>query len=228
MDRTSKKSSYPSQTMNLKDRIRAHFLDADFPIADLENRGWTGADAIFVRRSWSGSDASESDAFTARLLWSESALYVRFDANQNGPCIVSGKPDLATKTLGLWERDVCELFIAPDPRQPRRYFEFEVAPSGEWIDLTIDLTASERKTDWDYRSGMESAARIGEGTVLMGMKIPWTAFGKVPAIGEVWRGNLFRCVGEEPDRRYLAWQPTMTAEPQFHVPEKFGEFVFER
>jgi hypothetical protein len=38
--------------------------------------------------------------------------------------------------------------------------------------------------------------------------------------------NLCRCVGEDPDRGYLAWRPTHTAEPNFHVPTAFGTIVF--
>jgi alpha-galactosidase len=75
---------------------------------------------------------------------------------------------------------------------------------------------------------MESAARIEKGKVVMAMKIPWTAFGVTPKAGDVWLGNLFRCVGKDPTRGYLAWSPTMTANPNFHVPEKFGEFVFQK
>ena len=105
-------------------------------------------------------------------------------------------------------------------------FEFEVAPTGEWIDLAIDYTGPERKTNWDFRSGMTSAARMEKEKVVMAIKIPWTAFGAAPKPGDVWLGNLFRCVGKDPGRGYLAWRPTMTERANFHVPEKFGEFVF--
>jgi hypothetical protein len=73
---------------------------------------------------------------------------------------------------------------------------------------------------------MESFAAVGEGAVTMAIKVPWKAFGKAPRAGDVWLGNIFRCIGKDPDRGYLAWSPTMTAEPNFHVPERFGEFVF--
>jgi hypothetical protein len=128
--------------------------------------------------------------------------------------------------MNLWERDVCEVFMAPDRNEPRRYFEFEIAPTGEWIDLAIDLTSGERLTDWNYRSEIEAGARIENNCVVMSIKIPWTAFGRKPDSGDVWLGNIFRCVGKEPDRGYLAWQPTFTEKPSFHVPKKFGEFVF--
>jgi hypothetical protein len=159
------------------------------------------------------------------VLWSEAALYVRFDASQTEPLVISEEPDLTNKTMRLWERDVCELFIAPDTRNRRRYFEFEIAPTGEWLDLMIDWTKDEPR-HWDYTSGMETFAKIGPDKVTMTMKIPWTAFEVKPKAGDIWLGNIFRQVGSGETRGYLAWSPTMTSTPQFHVPEKFGEFVF--
>jgi hypothetical protein len=129
--------------------------------------------------------------------------------------------------MQLWERDVCELFVAPDTRNRRRYFEFEIAPTGEWLDLIVDWTKDEPRY-WDYKSGMETFAKVEPGEVTMVMKIPWSAFGKKPEAGDVWLGNLFRQVGSGDTRGYLAWSPTMTKTPQFHEPEKFGEFVFRK
>ena len=153
-------------------------------------------------------------------------MYVRFEAEQSEPLVVSDKPNTAAKTMNLWDRDVCEIFLAPDAKEPRKYFEFEVAPNGEWIDVALDLTSGKRVSDWEYRSGMEAAAVVGEGKVTMGIKVPWKAFGKAPRVGDVWLGNIFRCIGKDPDRGYLAWSPTLTEVPSFHVPERFGEFVF--
>jgi hypothetical protein len=42
--------------------------------------------------------------------------------------VVSDKPQTEKKTMGLWDRDVCEIFIAPDEHAIERYFEFEAAP----------------------------------------------------------------------------------------------------
>ena len=140
--------------------------------------------------------------------------------------IVSDAPNLKTKTRGLWDRDVCEIFIAPDKNEPRKYFEFEIAPNGEWIDLEIFQKTDERITVWDYESGMRSAARIEKEKVVMAIKVEWKAFGKIPKAGDVWLGNLFRAVGAGETRGYLAWSPTRTEKPNFHVPERFGEFEF--
>ena len=198
----------------------------DFEIADLNGDAWENACEFIVDKYWNGSMAEIGRKFRVRMIWSGTAFYVRFEGNQTEPLVVSDKPILDSKTMNLWDRDVCEIFIAPDRNEPRRYFEFEVAPTGEWIDLAIDLTSGERVTDWEYLSGMEVAAQIDESRVIMAMKIPWDAFGRKPEAGDIWLGNIFRCVGTNPNRGYLAWQPTLAKEPSFHEPEKFGEFVF--
>lgn len=212
--------------MNGENRIEIARIEKDFSIEEFDNPNWQNASEVEISKYWSGETAPDSRHFTTKLLWSDSFLYVRFCANQIEPLIVSDAPDLRTKTIGLWDRDVCEIFVAPDLDEPQRYFEFEIAPTGEWIDLRIDLTAEKRETDFDYRSAMQTAARIEKDKVLMWIKIGWTAFGKTPKTGDIWRGNLFRCVGAGETRGYLAWQPTRTEKPNFHVAEAFGEFQF--
>ncbi|HEX3185840.1 MAG TPA: carbohydrate-binding family 9-like protein, partial [Pyrinomonadaceae bacterium] len=131
------------------------------------------------------------------------------------------------KTLGLWDRDVCEIFLAPDAAHPERYFEFEAAPTGEWLDLGILVTPTGRETDWEYHSGMQVAARIEPQSVEIAIRIPWSDAIPKPVKADVWRANVFRCVGPEAPERYLAWRPTRTPEPNYHVPEAFGMLRFE-
>lgn len=210
----------------MNDKVKVIHIKEDFSIDELENKAWKSAKTVTIDKYWSGENAPPGRRFEAKLLWSETALYVRFEANQTEPLIVSEKPNLETKTRGLWERDVCEIFFAPDKKEFRKYFEFEIAPNGEWIDLGIHQTPEKRETDWAYKSGMKSAAKIETAKVLMAMKIEWKAFGRVPKAQDVWLGNLFRCVGKGETRGYLAWSPTLTKEPGFHISEKFGEFEF--
>jgi hypothetical protein len=210
----------------MNSRIRIKQIKNDFSIIELDNKNWQKAEEILIEKYWSGENAPVGRHAKAKLLWSETAFYVRFEANQTEPLIISDEPNLKTKTRGLWDRDVCEIFVAPDKSEPRKYFEFEIAPVGEWIDLAIHQLPERRETDFEYDSGMLSAARIEKDKVLMAIKIEWKAFGKAPKTGDIWRGNLFRCVGAGATRGYLAWQPTETPLPSFHVPEAFGEFEF--
>lgn len=215
-----------SQDMSPKLQFNIKYMRSDFRVTDLNNNLWKTALHAGLDRYWDGSDAPVGRRSTVKLLWSDSGLYVRFDANQTEPLVVREKPDITKKTMNLWDRDVVEIFLAPDKKEPRKYFEFETAPTGEWIDVALDSTSGKRVSSWDYTSGMQSAAKIEDGRVVIAMKIPWTAFRKTPKIGDVWLGNLFRCVGKDPERGYLAWSATMTPEPSFHVPERFGEFHF--
>lgn len=208
-------------------RLTIKHIAEDLSIDLLDDPAWDGTSQVFVSKYWSGKAAAKGREFSAKLLWSDAALYVRFEASQIEPLVVSEKPDVSQKTVGLWDRDVCEIFIAPDSSQRNNYFEFEIAPTGEWIDLAIKVTSQKRNADLNYNSGMTSAAKIEKHKVVMAIKIPWEAFGvSGPKIGDVWLGNVLRCVGKGKTRGYLAWQPTKTAKPNFHVPEKFGEFEF--
>lgn len=207
-------------TLNIK------YIASEFLAQDLDNATWDSAFHATLDRYWDGSDAPLGRRAKVKILWSETTLYVRFEANQTEPLVVAEKRDLSKKAMNLWDRDVVEIFVAPDRKQPNKYFEFEAAPTGEWLDVALDSTSGKRVSDWDYTSGMQVAAKINEDSVVIALKIPWKAFGMTPKAGDVWLGNLLRCVGKGPDRGYLAWSPTMTKNPNFHVPERFGEFHF--
>ncbi|MEO8574240.1 MAG: carbohydrate-binding family 9-like protein [Pyrinomonadaceae bacterium] len=203
------------------------FIIEDFALPDLDNVAWQSAHIVTLDKHWNGTPAPRDRRTDIRFLWSDTALYAHFSAIQEEPLFLNDEPQTLTKTMELWEHDVCELFLASDARNRRRYFEFEIAPTGEWLDLIVDWAKDEPR-DWEYSSEMETFARIEPSAVTMAMKIPWSAFGGKPKEGDVWLGNLFRQVGSGETRGYLAWSPTMTKEPQFHVPEKFGEFLFSK
>lgn len=219
-------NAFASAHMSNSKRIKISHISSDISIDKLSDPAWAKTTELSVGTYWSGERAPKSRNFKARFLWSETALYIRFEANQTEPLVVSDRPDITKKTKGLWDRDVCEIFIAPEKNERNKYFEFEVAPTGEWIDLGIQVLSNKRETDWDYASGMQRAVKIEKDKVVMAIKIEWKALRKTPTVGDIWLGNLFRCVGKDPTRGYLAWQPTKTKEPAFHVPEAFGEFQF--
>jgi hypothetical protein len=216
--------------------IEAPLIATGINVADFQNAEWNKAQPIQINRYWSGVSAPPERQAEARILWSEKALHLRFICQQGEPLVVNDQPQTEKKTMGLWDRDVCEIFIAPDPNVVERYFEFEAAPTGEWVDVAIHWSPAKRESDWEFRSGMSCAAsrtitKGGTGNdlelVWIGMRIPWNHWIHEPQKGERWRVNLFRCVGKDPNRGYLAWQPTRTAEPAFHLPKVFGWLLFK-
>ena len=212
------------QLENIVEAVRGA---AEVRADDFDNEAWGRARPARVERYWSGEAAPPEKHAEARIVWTDEALTVRFDCRQEGPLVVAPSPNLSEKTIGLWERDVCEIFVAPDARSPERYFEFEAAPTGEWLDLAIHWRPGGRETDWRFRSRMSAAARTAEGAFTVAMRIPFRPLGARPRPGARWRANLFRCVGTDPLLRYLAWQPTHAEQPNFHVPERFGWLHFK-
>jgi cellulose/xylan binding protein with CBM9 domain len=204
----------------------AEYIGAPIDAGDFESDVWERCEPVTIAHLWSGAPAPLERQAEARICWSEEALHVRFVCNQHEPLVVSAQPQTDRKTLGLWDRDVCEIFVAPDPARPQRYFEFEAAPTSEWVDLGILVTPEGRETDWEYRSGMKAAASVSERRLEIGIAIPWSASIPKPDRGDLWLVNLFRCVGPEAPERYLAWRPTHAPEPAFHVPEAFGPLRF--
>lgn len=206
--------------------VEAVHSSHDLAATQLDHPEWKKASPVAITRYWSGEEAPAGRHAEARLIWSEKALVVRYECRQTEPLVISKSPQTARKTLGLWDRDVCEIFLAPDPNVPERYLEFEAAPTGEWVDLAIHWTPQERQTDWNFHSGMTAAARVEQNRVLIAMRLPWDHWIHKAQKGERWRANLFRCVGEGKTRGYLAWQPTGTPEPAFHIPQAFGWLRF--
>jgi cellulose/xylan binding protein with CBM9 domain len=193
----------------------------------LSNVVWRSCEPVRIEHYWSGDPAPATRHAEARTCWSEAALHFRFVCEQNEALVISEHPLTSVKTLGLWDRDVCEVFLAPDLKASHRYYEFEAAPTGEWVDLGIELTAQERKTDWDYKSGMTAITEIEETQIKVAITIPWSDDIPKPKSGDNWGINLFRCVGSDEQTRYLAWRPTRTPQPNFHVPLAFGLLKFK-
>jgi alpha-galactosidase len=193
---------------------------------DLEDNVWHKSEAVYLTKLWSGRNAETGRQAEVRLLWNKKSLFIRFEANQTEPLIINSTIDKTLKAIDLWEKDVCEIFVAPNAVEPEKYFEFEVAPTGEWIDLAIIWSPEKRETNWNYQSNMKVATKILENKIISAMEIPFAAFGKTPNVGDIWLGNMFRCIGEGETRGYLAWQPTFTEIPSFHVPSAFGKIEF--
>lgn len=205
--------------------ISANYSTERIGREQFDNPDWEKAQVVRIDKYWSGNVAPDYRQAEARILWSDQSLSVRFICRQTEPLIANSNPQVHQKTLGLWHKDVCEIFLGPDPNTPERYYEFEAAPTGEWLDLGIQVTPGGRETDWEFHSGMSVETKVGGNQITVVIRIPWSESLPKPERGDAWRVNLFRCVGTG-NERYLAWQPTYTPEPYFHVPEVFGRLDF--
>lgn len=195
-------------------------LDTEFTAAP-----WQAAVVQAIGHNWRGEVAPETLQTTARVLWTPQDLRFGYECRYT-ELDVDEQFDVKEERHALWDRDVCEAFVrSPLEPDPRIYKEFEVAPTGQWVDLLInriDITH-----DWQWQSGMNTAAQIDATHWRVAMAIPFAAFGVVPSVGDEWAANLFRVSRLNGERQFLAYSPTFTETPSFHVPERFVKLRFE-
>jgi len=190
--------------------------------AEQPAREWEMAGPVTFCSDWQGRNPDPDRETRVRILWSPETLYLRFECRYRAlhlfeDCDPNGRRDQ------LWDRDVAEAFLQPDPSQPRAYKEFEVSPNGLWIDLNISPDGKA-----DLKSGLERSvildpqAHTWAAELAIPMKAVTTKFDP----RSVWRVNFFRVEGQQEPRGYYAWQPTHTAQPNFHIPGAFGQLRF--
>lgn len=136
---------------------------------------------------------------------------------------------IRSRSWQLWERDVVEVVLNPQRERVNHYYEFEVAPNNQWIDLEIDKT-KQPFNDASWNSGFDHATRVDAGHHIWTaeMRIPLASMkGKEIRAGVQWRVNLFRATGEGSDghRKLLACS-IIPEGKTFHVPTRFGILKF--
>ena len=185
-----------------------------FPSAD----AWSNAKPVTFYCDWRGENSDPQRETEARLLWSNHHLYIRFRCLYR-EIYVNDKP--SGRCDELWLKDVAEIFIQRGEDELRHYREFEISPNGDWLDLDINAgRKSFLMCDLKSRVVCDGKLWVAE------LAIPMDCLTPEFNSDEIWRLNLFRIEGREPNRFYSAWQPTCTPKPNFHVPEQFGELVF--
>ena len=202
--------------------ISVPYIDHELPLnAARPSREWQNAAGLTCCRDWQGKHADPEQTTGAQVLWSAKTLYVRFECRYRQLFLFEDSR-AGSRRDRLWERDVAEVFLQPDPARPDYYKEFEVSPNGLWIDLEISPNGQA-----DLNSGLECSVSLDD------KRRVWAAELAIPLRAltanfdpiSPWGVNFFRIEGADP-RAYHAWQPTLTPHPDFHVPEVFGRLRF--
>jgi alpha-galactosidase len=184
------------------------------------SNAWVKSSPLRFEHDWKGGNGDPARSTEVRLLWTLDSLFVRFLANYRNITVFPDAREDGWRDE-LWNRDVAEVFLQPDSRDPWKYKEFEVSPNGQWIDLDIASGGKE-----------ELRSKLRRRVVQDALAKTWTAELAIPMRSltpnfnpkQTWRVNFFRVEGEP--RFYSAWSPTYSQEPDFHVPGAFGKLVF--
>jgi alpha-galactosidase len=183
---------------------------------------WKAATPVTFWSDWQGKNPDPNRETRVSALWSPETLYLRFECRYRDLYLFADSEPNGRRDQ-LWERDVAEAFLQPDPSRPAIYKEFELSPNGLWIDLDIAPGAKS-----DLQSGLQrsvvldEAAHAWSGELAIPMKALTPEFDST----SIWRVNFFRVEGQQEPRGYYAWQPTYTPRPNFHVPSAFGRMRF--
>jgi alpha-galactosidase len=223
-------------------QIEARFAGLDFiPDGNLKKSVWENASLACFDHDMSGRVAYPEIATLVASVWTEGCVYFAFKCRYLTLNLYEGE-DVSKERWELWNRDVVEVFINPQPERVHHYYELEVAPNNQWIDLEIDREKTPFN-DPNWNSGFQHATHVDPAEHLWTceMRIPVASMGvERLTAGTVWRVNFFRAdgpmhttveagLGPVPTeaRRLLAWS-TIPNGNSFHVPTRFGILRFVR
>jgi len=198
----------------------------------LDDPAWTHASSPIVLQFLWESQTGAKQKTAARLLWDTEALYIGFDAEDTDVTARFLQRDDPT-----YRDDAVEIFINPDPTQETLYYGFEMNARGVLYDYLnynsrtlfkrFDATgvriASTVRGTLNQRDDVDSGYTVEAA-------IPWANFEELsrrpPVVGTVWKANVNRWDGVEPNRRMSIWSDPQNTTSWPHVPSRFGELVF--
>ncbi len=198
------------------------------PDGDLTKKEWKSAEWASFDHDMTGRKSFPQSETSVAALWTETYVYFGFRSKYTSLNTYEGE-DTAKERWELWNRDVVEVFANPQPARVNHYYEFEVSPNNQWIDLEIDKDKDPfNDAGWD--SGYEHATRVDEQAKVWTceMRIPLKSMqGAALAPGTEWRINFYRAdgPGADPRRRFMSWS-TIPEGKSFHVPTRFGTIRF--
>jgi hypothetical protein len=210
------------------DSVWSSPADEDFiPDGFLGKRVWAGAQQIrferdaFLDLACLGIETAVASVWTRRNLYF--AYWCRFESLH-----IFEEEDPADERWELWNRDVVEAFLAPPGAAATHYYEFEVAPNNQWLDVEVEVKDGKPSHN-EWSSGFVHATQVARARRV------WTAEMRIPveAMGareidpdSAWRVNFCRCDGPASERRLMSWRPLNTVDRSFHQPGRFGVLRF--
>ena len=210
-------------------QVEARFAGEDFvPDGNLSKSAWKRAEWVEFDHDMSGRRAYPEARTRAAVVWTKTAVYFAFSCRYVS--VNSYQDENADKERWeLWNRDVVEVFLNPGPERVNHYYEYEVAPNNQWIDLEIDKDKTPfNDASWDshflHATHVDAATHVW--TCEMRIPVAAMGVGAMPP-GRDWRVNLYRAdgPGDDSHRRFMSWS-TIPEGTTFHVPTRFGLMRF--
>jgi len=136
----------------------------------------------------------------------------------------------------VWEDSCVEFFFAP---KGDYYYNFEMNAIGTLLcGYGKDRHTRERLND-KILSKVHTRSSLGRDAFEKTGKIrSWKLEARIPVEVLIYseieilsgleaRGNFYKCGDKLDHPHYLSWKPVQTADPNFHLPEHFGQLSFQ-
>jgi hypothetical protein len=204
-------------------------------LLDHDGTHWRAQQVATIDRDWQGQSLIKQKGVQWKnltrvaSLWNERTLFLQWECWYDELNLNLGNPGKTT-IHRLWETDVVEVFLRPESCED--YFEIEISPLGQWLDVHIIKPRTDVDFNWNSKISLRASISKQRGVWRVNAAIPFqpildaSRLLQPPAVGHSWRLNLYRMAGKEPEREFLAWRPTFTQLPDFHVPSSFGNLFF--
>ena len=218
--------------LRLIPRMEVHRTASKITIdGKLDDAAWKDATTVEFVFPWDFQTGAKQKT-VARMLWDDENLYVGYDAEDADVVAHYDKRDDPT-----YKDDAVELFIYPGKNR-NLYYGLEMNARGTLYDYfysfpqllikRFDMTGVQLAT---YVRGTLNMTSDKDQGWSLEVAIPWKNFeelgnGLMPKPGDVWRANLNRWDGTEPNRRLSQWSDSGLLKANPHWPERFGEIVF--
>ena len=197
----------------------------------LDDAAWKAAPAVEFVFPWEQQTGAKQKT-VARLLWDNDNLYVGYDCEDSDITAHFDQRDDPT-----YKDDAVEIFINPNPAQSL-YYGLEMNARAVLYDYfyvypvllmkRLNMTGVQLATD--IRGTLNGRGDKDSGWSLE-LAIPWANFQELakkypPEPGSIWKVNLNRWDGVEPQRRLSQWSDSGLERPNPHQPARFGELQF--
>lgn len=179
---------------------------------ELDDPAWR--DAAVLEGFLSGSTSEPAQFATrVRLVYDAQALYIAAVCDDPDPTRLTG----AKYEDEVWSADCVEVFLDPQATR-RRYYQYIVSADAK--------VASAFNGDFAAELPADAATGVLASSWTAELRIPFSAFGTAPGLGERWGLLITRARnGKTPDERreVTLWTPTGGNHGK---PERFGDLLF--
>jgi hypothetical protein len=204
--------------------------------ADWNKPQWKDTEAIELNNSM-GEVPAFRPVVKAKMLYDNENIYVIFKVEDRFIRCV-------TKDVNgpVCEDSAVELFFSPDEDAPEKYFNLETNCGGTPLmfyniiprkDFKILDPADIQQIEISHSLPQIINPEIaGPVTWTIEYRIPVSLLKKYsnvtqPKPGSVWKANFYKCADKTSNIHYLTWAHVTNDQPDFHLPQFFGDIKFE-